>query len=329
MPKISVIVVLNSIEDVLIRSFDSLLKQEYKDFECICVHPDPTLEVSSYVKNLCASDSRFKLIVPSGSVTLKWDCYNIALASVKGEYLMFMNDTDILHPMMLSILFDSLRYTHADVVTSPVTYFTGNSKLKQVFPFDKGVLKHKSKNLLFDFLEGNSYALNASLEGKMFKFSSVATVKFQSSLKMFSPYFYIEQILSKIENVVYMKFPVYYLKKEAHIPSLSTYETLYYLCARSFAEESFFIENKRVGKYISNVLRYKCSQDFFKALQQVIVHMPESTLICVYQQILGLIEQMRQKGFLKGLDISLFQRFILLLLGKNKLSFVKVLLKLF
>ncbi|MBQ8251586.1 MAG: glycosyltransferase family 2 protein [Alphaproteobacteria bacterium] len=329
MPKITIIIALNNTENIANLCLESLTLQSFSDYECLCVKQNQEEEYS-FLTTLIKKDSRFKLIKTQNGTPTKYDCYNDALYHVKGKYVLFLNDTDLLHIQALDIFVDALRYTHSKIATSNPFYFSTSKivkKQKQPILFDKSVLKKKSQNLLSDFWQENPFQIDGKLEGKAFDAETISFLKFHTNLKEFAPYFFMEQFYSLIKDNVYIKYPLYLCRKEAHIPSISSFETLNNLKERIVFEYAYFIESGRVNGYNAIVLKRKCSQDFFNALKHVVLHTPESTMICINQQLINLILDVKQYDMLQGLSLSLFQKLIILALVKNKLSLAKRVLK--
>ncbi len=328
MAKLSVLIALSSNENITNLCLESLTLQTFDDFECLCVIQNQ--DEYPFLLNLIKKDNRFKLIKTQSIPETKWDAYNEALYHVKGKYVLFLNDTDLLHIQALDIFYDSLRYTHTQLATSNPTYFSTQKvekKQKSIIHFDKSVLKKRNQNILPDFWQENPFHIDAQLEGKVFSAEIVSYLKFHTNLKEFAPYFFIEQFYSLIKDIVYIKHPIYLCRKESHIPALSSFETLVNLKERIIFEYAYFIESGRINGYNTIVLKRRCSQDFFNALKQVILHTPERTLICINQQIITLIHEMKEYDMMQGLSLSIFQKTIVFLLTKNKLSFAKKLLK--
>mgnify|MGYP003289543992 CR=1 FL=1 len=331
MPNITVIIALTAKENITNLCLESLTQQTFSDFECLCVQQN-TQEEYSFLNELIKKDYRFKLIKTSKLNPTKLDCYNEALYQITGEYVLFLNDTDLLHIQALDIFSDALRYSHSQIASSATTFFSSTKKLKaqkQTIPFDKSVLRKRNQNFLSDFWQGNPFQINGFLEGKMFTAELVSYLKFHEVLKEFSPYFFMEQAYSLIKSCVYIKYPLFFLKKEAHIPALFSFETLKDLKERIIFEYAYFIEVGRISGYNTIILKRKCSQDAFNAIKHVVLHTPESTFICINQQLINLILDLKKYGLMQGLSLSLFQKMILLALIKNKRSFVKKMLKIF
>lgn len=328
MAKLSIIMALTSNENIANLCLESLTLQTFNDFECLCVKQNQ--DEYPFLSTLIDRDNRFKLIKTQNIPETKWDAYNDALHHVKGKYILFLNDTDLLHVQALDIFYDSLRYTHTQLATSNPTYFSTSKvekKQKHIIHFDKSILKKKNQNILPDFWQENPFHIDGHLEGKVLNAEIVSYLKFHTNLKEFAPFFFMEQFYSLIKDIVYIKHPIYLCRKESHIPALASFETLTNLKERIIFEYAYFIEAGRTNGYNTILLKRRCSQDFFNALKHVILHTPERTLICINQQIINLICDMKEYDMMQGLSLSIFQKIIIFLLLKNKLSFAKKLLK--
>lgn len=331
MALISLITTISSSSDVAPRCLESIAQQSLEDFECFVVLLDKE-ETPAYIKTLVQQDPRFKIIQPENSLQNIWEGYNIALKHVRSEFLMFVDSNDLLHPDMISILFDSIRYTHADIAISPNAYFSGKKHLKSLtkkIPFHKGILKKKSKDLFKEYLQDSLFGMTLSVEGKLFKKNSLNTLRFRHNLGEYTPLFFMEQFLVNAEQLVYMKYPVYFLRQETHIPALASFETLSYLAKRCLIEKEYLIDNSRINGYNVLLLKRRCSQEFFTALKQFILHAPDGILICTHQQVLALIAQLRDKDFMQGIALSFIQKIIVGCLNKNKIGTAKRLLRFF
>lgn len=330
MPKVSIIIHLSAEENISNLCLESLLKQTFDDFECLCVLSDETKEYVTLNK-LAKKDRRFKLLKQIGSPS-KWHCYNEALYQMKGDYAIFLNNADLLHPQALDIYTDALKYSHAQIASANPFYFSGNSKIKALdkkITFDKSMLKKRSNNLLSDFWQENHHRIDCVLEGKMLSSEIISYLKFHPNLGEFASYFFIEQFYSIAENSVYIRHPLYFYRKEIHTPSVASYETLLNLKERVLYEHAYFVESGRINGYIESLLFRKSSQDLFLAIKHLLIHTPESSFICINQQIITMIEEFKDYGLLKGLNLSSLQKLILWSLSNGKLSLAKKLIQFF
>ncbi|MEX2336431.1 MAG: glycosyltransferase family A protein [Fulvivirga sp.] len=130
-PKISIIMPVYNRADLIRESLDSILKQTYSNWECIIVDDGSTDDTPIVVKPILERDKRFKfyrrsdkyLKGPSGS-------RNMGLDIAKGDYLVFVDSDDIVHPDMLQICWDLLDDEDAFFCRYNKTPFRGEWKKK-------------------------------------------------------------------------------------------------------------------------------------------------------------------------------------------------------
>ena len=99
---ISIIVPIYNAESYLEECLKSIQKQDYLDFEVLCVN-DGSLDRSvEIVENICKSDSRFVLINQVNGGVSK--ARNTALSKAKGDYICFVDSDDVISVDYLSTL---------------------------------------------------------------------------------------------------------------------------------------------------------------------------------------------------------------------------------
>ena len=101
MNKVSVIVPAFNVEKYLGRALDSLLAQTYQNWEAIIVDDGSTDETSYIAKQYCQRDSRFRFVQQEnqGQAIAR----NNALGIACGDYVMYLDPDDMLHPQAMEI----------------------------------------------------------------------------------------------------------------------------------------------------------------------------------------------------------------------------------
>ena len=101
MPSISLIIPVYNVERYLRRCLDSVLVQTYGDWEAICVNDGSTDGSLSILQEYAQQVSRFKVIdKPNGGQS---DARNVGLEHFTGEYLIYLDADDFIHPQTLEI----------------------------------------------------------------------------------------------------------------------------------------------------------------------------------------------------------------------------------
>ena len=117
MPEISVIVPVYKVEKYLKRCVNSILNQDFEDYEIILVDdgsPDGCPAICDEYAKLYAKIS--VIHKKNGGLS---DARNIAVAQSKGEYIVFIDSDDYVDSNHLSSLWDAMVKNDADMSCSP------------------------------------------------------------------------------------------------------------------------------------------------------------------------------------------------------------------
>jgi len=111
---ISVIVPIYNIEQYLRRALDSILSQTHKDWEAILVDDGSTDTSGRIADEYAQTNSRFKVIhKPNGGVS---DARNVGLEHINGEFLLFLDPDDFLHPQAMELCLEAILRDDSDLV---------------------------------------------------------------------------------------------------------------------------------------------------------------------------------------------------------------------
>lgn len=111
---ISVVVPIYNVERYLHRALDSLLSQTCKDWEAILVDDGSTDGSSLIADEYTKRDARFKVIhKPNGGLS---DARNAGMEQISGEYLIFLDADDFIHPQLIEICLEASLRDKSDMV---------------------------------------------------------------------------------------------------------------------------------------------------------------------------------------------------------------------
>jgi glycosyltransferase involved in cell wall biosynthesis len=114
MPKVSVIIPVYNVEKYLRRALDSILSQTCKDWEAILVDDGSTDGSGRIADEYAASDQRFKVVhKANGGLS---DARNAGLENINGEYLIFLDADDFLHPQLMELCLEAALRDQSDLV---------------------------------------------------------------------------------------------------------------------------------------------------------------------------------------------------------------------
>ena len=96
-PKFSIIIPMYNVEQFIARAIESVANQSYKNIEIICVDGDSHDKSAEVAQKFALQDSRVQILQNKSNLGTFATRNNGAL-SAKGEYLLFLDADDYLHP---------------------------------------------------------------------------------------------------------------------------------------------------------------------------------------------------------------------------------------
>lgn len=128
MATISIIIPIYNVEQYLERCLNSILDQTFADWQAILVNDgskDNSLEIA---ERFAIRDSRFTVIdKKNGGLS---DARNAGMRHADGEYIMFVDSDDFIHPQTCEIAAALARKTGSDVVTwKKYSHYTNITRL--------------------------------------------------------------------------------------------------------------------------------------------------------------------------------------------------------
>lgn len=143
MEVVSVIIPIFNVEKYLSRALDSLLAQTHQDWEAILVDDGSTDDSASIARQYQEKDKRFILITQKnqGQAVAR----NNALKMIHGDYVMYLDPDDMLHPQAMEICVKASLRDGSDMVT-----FTYNHPYRTInkwlHKFGLGDIKPRHRN---------------------------------------------------------------------------------------------------------------------------------------------------------------------------------------
>lgn len=114
-PKISIIIPMYDVEKYLRRCLDSVLNQTFQDWQAICVDdggPDKSGEIA---EEYATRDKRFVVIhKENGGLS---DARNAGMPYAKGDYILYIDSDDFIHPQTLEIAYNEIKKNKSDIVS--------------------------------------------------------------------------------------------------------------------------------------------------------------------------------------------------------------------
>lgn len=114
MPEISVLMPVYNSEKYLASALDCLTAQTFDDFEVVCINDGSTDSSLDILERYASEDKRFKVFSQQNSG--QSGGRNTALDKAAGNFFVFMDNDDLMHPQALECLIKEQRRTGAEVV---------------------------------------------------------------------------------------------------------------------------------------------------------------------------------------------------------------------
>lgn len=200
---VSIIIPVYNLEDYIEICLNSITSQTYKNLEIICVDDGSSDKSADKIQAFAKNDSRIKYIYQENAGVSA--ARNKGLDVFTGEYVMFVDGDDYIHPNAVELLVKGLNDTNADVICSEYykTYelYCTKENLSDVF------LKKVSLNGLFD------NASNISLRstwGKLFTKRAAKSAVFPTGISIGEDTVYLFKVLDSASCVAYTDAKLYY-----------------------------------------------------------------------------------------------------------------------
>lgn len=108
--QVSIIMATYNRAHFIIETLQSVKKQTYTNWECLIIDDGSTDNTEKRIKPILEKDSRFKYLKrPKDHKKGLPGCRNYGLKNTKGDYVIFFDDDDIVHPLNLEICLSALN----------------------------------------------------------------------------------------------------------------------------------------------------------------------------------------------------------------------------
>ena len=114
-PKISIIIPMWGVEKYLRRCLDSVQNQTFKEWQAICVDDGSPDKSGVIAEEYAAKDSRFVVVhKENGGLS---DARNAGLPYAKGDYIMYLDSDDFIHPQTMEIAYRAIKDNKSDIAS--------------------------------------------------------------------------------------------------------------------------------------------------------------------------------------------------------------------
>ncbi len=214
-PSISVIIPIYKAQAFLSRCLDSVLQQTFTDFEIVCLNDGSPDNCDKILSEYANKDKRIKVINKENTGVS--DTRNLGLSLANGEYILFLDSDDCIHPQTLEITYFLAKKNNADLV-----YYRhiakDYSEIKKYLNqhFDKNKVKNKVVNNVLGYATeknhgGSSWKIRRGfIWAYLFKKSFIQHIKFPTNIKIGEDLVWLLKVLSQKPISVLTKIPLYF-----------------------------------------------------------------------------------------------------------------------
>lgn len=207
---ISIIVPVYNAEKYLENSIQSVLKQDFSDWELLLIDDGSVDSSPAICDTFVALDNRIKVIHKENQGVSV--ARNTGLANAKGEYIAFMDADDEMKVDMLSSLYFYAEKYDADMVSCSSGYVVDGKIVREEFGTNELKI-YEQDEALKSFLVGKSF--NIGVWTKLFKKSLINDVYFLEDKKINEDKYFIFEALLRSQTIVLYDVTKYlYFKRE-------------------------------------------------------------------------------------------------------------------
>ncbi len=200
---VSIIVPVYNLEGYVDNCLNSLVNQTYQNIEILCIDDGSTDKTADVIKSFAEKDDRVIYVYKeNGGVS---SARNLGLDMFKGDYVMFVDGDDYLHPQAVEIFKKSEEQSNCDVVCSNYEQVdTLGNKFKVICDYRYTVCS------LFDFFEIASDMVCRSVWCKFFKRDLAKKFNFPLNVSNGEDTVYLLMILNECRSIAYVGDHLYF-----------------------------------------------------------------------------------------------------------------------
>lgn len=210
-PKVSVIIPIYNAEKYLRRCIESVLKQDFEDFELLLVD-DGSKDLSGHICDEYAKqDERIRVIHKENSGVS--DSRNLAISLARGEYLQFMDSDDWITPDATGLLVRSAMENACDLVIADFYRVIGERLAHKGDIRDEGVMSREEFAL--QMMEKPADFYYGVLWNKLYRRDIIQNngLSMDKDISWCEDFIFNMEYIRHVKKVYALRVPVYYYVK--------------------------------------------------------------------------------------------------------------------
>lgn len=244
---VSIIVPVYNLEGYVDNCIKSLVNQTYQNIEILCIDDGSTDKSAEVIKSFAQKDDRVVYVYKeNGGVS---SARNLGLDMFKGEYVMFVDGDDYLHPQAVELFVKISTETNSDVVCSNLE--ETNNLCSQKIISDYGA-KHVDVSEIFDVFSDLIYK---SACAKLYKKDVVSTSDFPEEITNGEDTIFFVKVLDASPSVYYIDLPLYFYYKRVSSASRSEFKISALTMIDGLDDLCLYLKEKESDYLLSQTLR--------------------------------------------------------------------------
>ncbi|XME03217.1 glycosyltransferase family 2 protein [Lachnospiraceae bacterium C1.1] len=207
-PLVSVIVPIYMVEAYLPACIESIQNQTYENLEIILVDDGSKDDCGKIAEKYAANDSRIKVIhKENGGLS---DARNAGIDIAEGEYFVFVDSDDRIHPQMTELLLQPVVENKADMSVCNFMTIGDDEKtdISNIVKADIVIIENMEDKTKYYF-EEKSYVRFTVAWNKLYPRRYFEQIRYPKG-KIHEDEFTTYKLLDKADRVAYIKDPLYY-----------------------------------------------------------------------------------------------------------------------
>jgi len=207
-PKVIIIMATYNRTHLIEETLTSIQNQTYTNWECLIIDDGGTDDTQEVIQSVLEKDNRFQYLKrPINYKKGLPGCRNYGLDLVKGKYVIFFDDDDLVHPQNLEICIDALKSGSTDFCLYQKKSFTGTFTGE----YDVQTIKKSEEEInLFNFLTNQVSMASCTV---MWHFSCFEGVRFNEDLMYAEEWECYTRILTSNKKGEALKNILYFNRK--------------------------------------------------------------------------------------------------------------------
>lgn len=217
-PKISIIVPVYNTANYLEECLDSLINQSLEEIEIICIDDKSEDDSPKILEKYASSDKRIKLLYNKEN-TGQALARNIALKSVKGEYVSFMDSDDKIDLNAYEKVLNFSEENNLDMVLFNVVRFDRKGIIGGSELHEKSIQK---LNINTNILENNEFVYDTSPCNKLIKTSLIEENNIEFVDRLYEDLLFSMELFTSTDSVGVLPDVKYYWRRRRDKSNKST-----------------------------------------------------------------------------------------------------------